>query len=610
MGSHQFAAQDRQRTLFARFAEAGAWILACLVPAAFLARLFGLTFYAIPESDDFCLSYLNATSGFVETTRIWYLSAVGRVVPLLLIQIPNAISDASGIDYFLSYTATLAAFEICFAAAVMLVAFRLWPQAKPWQNVFMAAALLATILTRLPSLREMLYWLPGVACYTLPGAIVAIVLVEFARAAEDDTQIGPRTTFMLAIASFVASLCNEFTPAWLIGLLLCSLIFRAMFRQNLQVGTHAIIGVVALLGFLIMLFASGNAVRMAQFPLAGDIKRSISEAYVHSRSYFRLLFLGWPAWLAVVAIFSASQPEAVKGSSKKRLLLAVLVPIFCLACGYLAHFVAQYSTGSVLATRAQNQVIMLLVVGSTIGVAALSRAVRFAMSFPVASRKSYSTGTAILLGTLLVLPLYNSTTMKLLRSERDSLRIFWLESMARHAQLSLSTEADIMVAKHSALPSALSGEDVHDDPGRLPNDCIARFYGKRTVKLAIPKETVADVLPLIATLIREVRAKQGASQGQDLTPPSILRRGQNLSPLLGRIVLTRSVGASMLDFYSLPTNVCRELLFEVSKLEGVLRVAGSGRSADEKIAPIGRDVSERSCSEDGTFARVILDTAP
>jgi hypothetical protein len=75
------------------------------------------------------------------------------------------------------------------------MAFRLWPQAKLWQSAFLAAALLATMLSRAPSLREMLYWLPGVTCYVLPGAIVAIVLVEFARAAEADSPIGPRATY-------------------------------------------------------------------------------------------------------------------------------------------------------------------------------------------------------------------------------------------------------------------------------------------------------------------------------------------------------------------------------------------------------------------------------
>jgi hypothetical protein len=65
---------------------------------------------------------------------------------------------------------------------------------------------------------------------------------------------------------------------------------------------------------------------------------------------------------------------------------------------------------------------------------------------------------------------------------------------------------------------------------------------------------------------------------------------KNLSTLFGRVALTRSGGTATLDFYSLSKKICPELLFEVSKLEGVLRVAGSGSSADEKIAPISLDV--------------------
>lgn len=610
MFSRQHAAQDLRHAPRSRFIEIGAWILACSVPGAFLAHLVGVTLYAIPESDDFCLSYQNAVSGFVETTRLWYLNAVGRVVPLLLIQIPAAISSAFHLDYFLSYTATLGVLELGLAAAAVVMAYRLWPLARAWQNVFMAAALLATILARLPSLREMLYWLPGVTCYTLPGVIVAIVLIEFARAAEDATPISPRAAVALAVAGFVASLCNEFTPAWLVGLLLCSLGFRALFRQNLQLATHAIIGAVALSGFLIMLFASGNTVRMAQFPLSGDIGRSIREGFVDWKYYPGLLRSGWPLWLLVVVIFSASQ-KAVQAPAARRLCLAVLIPVFTLACAWLAHFVAQYSTGSPLATRAQNQVMMLLVVGSTIGAALLGRTVRSVMPLPILTsleerfRTPSSVVLAVLLGALMVPLLNNSMTAWLLRSERDALRIFWLESMARHAQLSLSNEPDATVARHSAAPTTLLGEDVHDDPTRLPNDCIARFYGKQSVKLAVPTETVADVIPTVAALIREVRHPQGAPKVSPLKP----RRGPILSPLLGRVVLTPSSGTSTLDFYSLPKNVCRELLFEASKLEGVVRVAGSGSVADERSAPISADAAAQSCAADGTFARVILNTA-
>jgi hypothetical protein len=104
MSFQQFAAHDRRRQLFAGFTGAGPWILASLIPAAFLSCLLALTLYAIPETDDFCLSYQNSAVGFVETARIWYFSVVGRVVPLFLIQIPNAVSRVFGIDYFLGYT--------------------------------------------------------------------------------------------------------------------------------------------------------------------------------------------------------------------------------------------------------------------------------------------------------------------------------------------------------------------------------------------------------------------------------------------------------------------------------------------------------------------------
>ena len=615
MSFQQFAAHDRLRHLFAGFTGAGPWILASLIPAAFLSCLLALTLYAIPETDDFCLSYQNSAVGFVETARIWYFNVVGRVVPLFLIQIPNAAGRVFGIDYFLGYTATLVAFEIGLASTVLLMTFRLWPQAKLWQSAFLAAALLATMLSRAPSLREMLYWLPGVTCYVLPGAIVAIVLVEFARAAEADSPIGPRATYAMAIASFVASLCNEFTPGWVIGLLLCSLAVRAIFRQDLQVKAHAVVGIAALAGFLILLFAPGNAVRIGQFPLAGNLERSISEAYLLFKLNWSDVFLGrtLQVWLIIVAIFSVMQPDLIKAPAWKRLLLAALVPAFCFACGYLAHFTAQYATGSGLATRAQNQVMMFFVVGSTISVAVLSRAVRSVLPPPALSLiELYGSRSAIapiLLGIFLILPLYHSTTMRILRSEASSLRVYWLESMERHAQLTFSTETAVAVARHSVFPAFLVGEDLGPNPDRLPNDCIARFYGKTAVTLAAPKGTVADALPLIASLIHEGRATQDASQGQDLASPSALSPGQNLSTLFGRVVLTRSGGTATLDFYSLPKKICPELLFEVSKLEGVLRVAGSGSSADERIAPISLDVSERSCSADGTFARVILNTA-
>jgi hypothetical protein len=88
---------------------------------------------------------------------------------------------------------------------------------------------------------------------------------------------------------------------------------------------------------------------------------------------------------------------------------------------------------------------------------------------------------AIALAAVLILPVYNGRTMNLLRSEQKSFHVFWLESMERHARLTLSGEDSLVVARHTVFPTALMAEDLTENPDRLPNDCIARFYGKKAV---------------------------------------------------------------------------------------------------------------------------------
>jgi hypothetical protein len=45
-------------------------------------------------------------NGFAGGISILYKTLSGRVAPLFLIQLPVAISNAAGIDYFISYPAT------------------------------------------------------------------------------------------------------------------------------------------------------------------------------------------------------------------------------------------------------------------------------------------------------------------------------------------------------------------------------------------------------------------------------------------------------------------------------------------------------------------------
>jgi hypothetical protein len=452
---------------------------------------------------------MNLKGGFVETVWIFYQTLSGRIVPLFLMQVPAAISGATGIDYFLCYAATLAGLEICFAAAIMFLVFRLWPRGSIPQNICVGAAFAATILSQAPSLREMLYWLPGVACYSLPGVITVLVLTEFVRAAENGTTLTPLGTCMMAIGCFVASLCNEFTSAWLLGVVLCSLIIRRIFRNDLQIKEHAIIGSATLIGFAIVLLAPGNGVRMGQFSMAGDFTHSAKEALVYSISNLQRFF-GQPAtvpWLFLVAVFTLTQPQTGSAPRWNRRLLATLVLMFCLACGYLAYFTHEYATGIRLVTRAQNEVLIFLVSGLTLSTALLARAFRgpilrlIAEVMPGQRNSLTVAAVPVLLTAILILPIYFGKTSKLLRSEQSSFHTFWLESMERNARLTLSTEQDLVVVKHMVFPTALMSEDVTDNPHRLPNDCIAQFYEKNTV-VADPQDgavKTATTTPILSS---------------------------------------------------------------------------------------------------------------
>ena len=467
----------------------GLWYFASSIPLIFLLCLFVLTSYSIPESDDFCLSYLYLENGFAGGISILYKTLSGRVAPLFLIQLPVAISNATGIDYFISYPATLATLILLVFAGVLFLSFRLSTGNSTARAVFFGAGLSAVMLSEVPLLREMLYWLPGVTCYTLPGIILVIVLTEFVRSAEGGGRFTPSSTSLLAAGCFLASLSNEFTPVSLVMLVLGSLTFRAFFRIQLQVREHAIIGGSALLGFFIVISAPGNAVRMAQFPAAGLLFHSLMEATLYSASNLLKFIIKpvIPAWLIAVVLYTITEPPPVPASAQRRRYLAAFVLLFCLGSGYLAYFAHQYSTGLHLSERAQNQMVMLLVCGLTISTVMLARASRdwlrlkLALIIPQQDGPGSTLVPLVIAVALVLPPLFFSKTARLIRAEQGSFRTFWIESMYRHQRLGLSTPADIVLPPHTVFPVTLMGGDITDDATRLPNDCIARFYGKNTL---------------------------------------------------------------------------------------------------------------------------------
>ncbi|MGY4237263.1 hypothetical protein ACVIIW_006210 [Bradyrhizobium sp. USDA 4449] len=482
---HKIAGVRRESRLVG-FVRLGAWIIAILVPTSFLLKLFALTLYSVPESDDFCFAYLHLQNGFGGTLSHYYHVLIGRVVPVLLMQVPAAISRLTFIDYFIGNVLTLALLEIVFAGATIFVVSRIWPLASFPQWIAMAAALAATMAGEAPSLREMLYWLPGVSCYMVPAAIAVVVFVELINAAENGAGFSTRATCMLAIGCFLASLCNEFTPVWLIGTVVFSLSARKVLGHRLELRSHALIGLAAIAGFAVLLLAPGNAVRIGQFSGAGSFITSLGDALKYSLTGLGRL-LRQPltlTWLAVAALATVAQPKQTDAPPRTRLLLAAGVALTSLSCGYFEYFVHQFATGIRLVERAQNEALVFVLSGLTMSLVLLVRSVRDPIRHRIQALVTRPLAVALLpavIALFALAPLQLSPNARRLAVEQPSFRAFWLEAMGRHVHLTLSTERNLAIPKYRAVPSVLTSSDVTDDPTRLPNDCIASFYGKDAV---------------------------------------------------------------------------------------------------------------------------------
>jgi hypothetical protein len=463
------------------------WTIIVVVPAVFILKLLGLALYAIPESDDFCFFYANNHHGIVGSVSVFYNSAIGRITPLLLMQLPAVLRTSTGIDLFICYVLTMVGFMVAFVVAMIFLARRIQSDTTLLQQIALGLAFAAVLASEAPSLHQMFYWLPGVACYTVPAAIVVLVFAELINAAENGLNLSRASTALMALGGLVAAMCNEFTAVWLIAIVSCSLLARWVFDQRLQVDAHLWIGLATVAGLAVVLSAPGNSVRMSQFPMAGNFLNSLKEALL-----FGLIGLGRlfkePAtatWLLFVVLVTAALPQPNYVSSRNRMFLAAGVALIGLGGAYFGYFVHQYATGNRLVERAQNEVLVFVLFSLTMSAALFARAYRdricklvTALPLPLSVM---GVAVPLIFGAGLAVALLYSKVGMQIRSEQDGSSVFWLESMERHARLTLSPEQRLVVAQHTAHPTTLMNSDLTDNPGRLPNDCIARFYQKESI---------------------------------------------------------------------------------------------------------------------------------
>ncbi|MEA2884154.1 MAG: hypothetical protein QOH32_3410 [Bradyrhizobium sp.] len=453
-----------------------AWLLAALIPATFVIWFFTLVVYAAPQYDDFCYFSWYTQDGLFHTILSSYFGFQGRVLPFVLMQVPGLISKQIGIGILPAYSITLAISMLAFVSGCAFAIVRAWDGLQLPVALFMVFTFVSALLGATPDVRDLLYWNTAVACYVLPGIISAMILGECVRAVHRDATFSWLGAFAMAIGGFLATICNEYTGPWIIGIVGSSFFARGYLDQERQVRHHALVAAAVMVGIVVVVVAPGNAIRLEA---TGGL-RLHEIGYLAPRAMnYALLDLGRGfqsptliVWSMIVAVVALSHPT--RRARHRSGLLSMGVVIVCLGCCYFEYLTAHLSTGVRLVPRAQNQALILLLIGLTWSIALWMRmpGVRncVAMFAPISLN---SVALPVILGSVYAVSLFSSETAVQLRTQLATFEPFRQENIDRDRILKTSPETTVAIRKHSWKPSLLFEYDVDMGTG-----CIGNYYGK------------------------------------------------------------------------------------------------------------------------------------
>lgn len=452
-----------------------AWLLATLVPATFVIRLFTLVIYAAPEYDDYCYFAWYTHDGLIHTILSSYFGFQGRVLPFVMMQVPAVISEQLGIGILPAYSTALAIHMLAFVAGCAFAIVRVWDGLPLPVAVFMIFAFVSAVLGATQDLHDLLYWIAALACYVPPGIISAVILGECIRAVDRDARFSWPGATAMALGGFLATICNEYTGPWLIGIVASSFLARSYLGQQRQARHHAVIAGAVITGIAVVLLAPGNAVRLG---VTGGL-RLHDIGYLAPRAMnYALIDLGRflisptvIAWSMIAAVLALSDPRRAHPRSG---LLALGVVAVCSGCCYFEYMTAHLATGVRLVPRAQNQALILLFVGLTWSIVLWMRVSRvrncLTTLYPVSLNP---VALPVILGSIYAVSLFSSETAVQLRAQQAAFEPFRQENIDRDRILRTSAETTVVIRKHLWKPSLLFEYDMH-----MATACIGSYYRK------------------------------------------------------------------------------------------------------------------------------------
>lgn len=352
--------------------------------------------------------------------------------------------------------------------------------------LFYTAVFALVLWSGLPAVQEGVFWITGLIEYQLS---LVLALLLFALLLSPDTQNSAARTTRAAIAILLAFLLPAFHE--LLGGVLVLVLFAASVvviqRRDARHGMWIAVCVVAVISFLIVFVAPGNAVRASAFPNHARPLLTLRLSLETARDYLLPWFLDLKHWvLAVIICLDPMIAVIRKRLSAISFKTLAALSLALLALILVAIVAASWNVGSTLAGRTMDLIYGIFLAG-WIAIAFLLGGSLEGWSLNPTHRRALRSVALVLLAVAAVGSSNNVSVLTDLGSGRVSI---WHAHLRERFQTLRSSDraSDVQLQPLPVFPNSLFAHDITPDPAKWSNRCLSTYFDVHSVRT----ETRAD----------------------------------------------------------------------------------------------------------------------
>jgi hypothetical protein len=463
-----------------------------------IAVMLIYTFYAVAIADDYCRASYAPDLTWLAHVKRMYTEWSGRWAVHSVYALTYRDIAITSISYSLLL---LLSGPLWFVIFYITAHILLGNAMRRGEKAFLAVLFTVVFWASMPGPGETWYWLTGSIEYQLPFLLMACCLLTLTAGRNSSSAVKVICCIGAAVLAVLVTGFNELVGLILLGLLFIGTVLSLLWRRfDDALEFTAVLGF-TVIGLAINLLAPGTVVHGGLSTNPYNLMTAIRLVFLEPGQaplpwlgqppmlWLTILFLTSPGFLSRLPAWVRTQPWVRTQRQSTVPLWLILVPLIGIVAVHLTLIAADYAQGLEAPARILNIAYAVFLIGwfaSLIPLGLLSSE---------AAVPKQSLGKALHLIAAVMLPLsiiLSANVMSGLSSLRKTVREFAPAVAARQALLRAQTANNtrqgdpIELSPITSNPKLFFWMDIREDPDDWHNECFARFYNVKSVRLSKP----------------------------------------------------------------------------------------------------------------------------